>query len=305
MICMENVREYLGMRYNLVGVKILKEDVPAEELKPDTKMQYCQFVREAARGKSFLATVDDLACPNAIVTLGFEEPVYIDVQPRISPAETKCVKITPLDMMKDPDIVLAVLNPRQVMEIAILLEGIEAKTVGSLAVCGEATARPYMEGKPNVTFLCQGARTYGGYKDNDLIMGFPLEIFKKLSLKVEELSKSCGALCGCRTSDISPAIIKSFDKLGFEKGTDYFFGRMEGKSVRVYLNKDSSGRVEFITIHLPIKGDVGSTDPSLTVQKRGKWTDVSFTTAANGAIDLDTGKGLKEAVKDIISKVSA
>lgn len=302
---MENVREYLGMRYNLVGVKILKEEVSADESRPDTKMQYCQFVREAARGKSYTITLDDLACPNAVVTLGFDEPTYIDIQPRISPAKTKAVKVAPLSAMKDPDVVLAILNPRQAMDVAILLNGIEAKSVGSMAVCGEATAKPYMDGKPNVTFLCQGARTYGGYKDHDLIFGSPLETFKKLSAKVEELSKTCGALCGCRTSDIPQTIIKSFEKLGFEKGADYFFGRLDGKSVRIYLNKDTSGRIEFITIHLPIKGDVKTKDPSLTVISRGNWTDVSFTSPIDGTIELETGKGLIEAVKHVISKVSS
>jgi uncharacterized protein (DUF169 family) len=190
---MENVREYLGMEYNLVGVKILRDDIPADKLdklRPDEPMEYCHFVSEAARGKSYVVTSDDFACTSPIVTLGFEEPAYVDIQPRISPAETKAVEIGPLDTVKDPDVILAILNPKQTMEVAILLGGIEAKSEGSMAVCGEATAGPYMEKKPNVTFLCQGARIYGGYKDNELILGSPLETFKKLSTKIEELAKT-------------------------------------------------------------------------------------------------------------------
>ncbi|MEE8401016.1 MAG: DUF169 domain-containing protein [Candidatus Hydrothermarchaeaceae archaeon] len=304
---MENVREYLGMKYNLVGVKILKDEVSKDkldELGPDDRMQYCQFVREVASGKSYIFKPDDFTCPNPIVTLGFEEPTYVDVQPRITPAETKAVWVAPLNMMEEPDVILAILNPKQVMEVAILLEGIEAKSAGSMAVCGEATARPFMEGKPNITFLCPGARTYGDYRDHELIVGIPLEALKKISKKVEALSKTCGALCGCLTSDISPSIIQSFEKIGFEKGTDYFFGKVDKKSVRVYLNKDSSGRIDFITIHLPIKGEVKTKDPSLTISKRGKWTDVSLTTSTDGNIELDTGKGVEEAIREVISKVS-
>jgi uncharacterized protein (DUF169 family) len=307
LISMENVRQYLGMKYNLIGVKILTGEIPQDELdelRPDTPKQYCQFVEEAALGKSHILTEDDFSCPSPIVTLGFQEPVYVDIQPRISPADTRAVKIGPLDAVKDPDVVLALLNPKQIMEVTILLDGIEAKFGGNMAVCGEGTARPYMEGKPNVTFLCQGARIYGGYKDNELILGSPLETFKKLSAKVEELSKTCGALCGCLTSDISPTIIKGLASQGFEKGTDYFFGKVDGKNVRIYLNKDLSGRIDFITIHLPIKGEVKVNDTSLMVATRGKWTDVSSTHPLDGSIELETGKGLIEAIKHVISKVS-
>jgi uncharacterized protein (DUF169 family) len=304
---MENVRQYLGMKYNLVGVKILTEDVAQDELdelRPDVPKQYCQFVKEAALGKSFVFLEDDFSCPSPIVTLGFSEPVYVDIQPRISPANTKAVKIGPTSEVKDPDVVLAILNPKQVMEVSILLDGIEAKFVGSMAVCGEGTAKPYMEDKPNVTFLCGGARIYGGYKDAEIILGTPLETFKKLSAKVEELSKTCGALCGCLTSDISPTIIEGLAGQGFEKGTDYFFGKVDDKNVRIYLNKDLSGRIDFITIHMPVKGEVKVDDQSLAVSTRGNWTDVSSTYPMDGSIELETGKGLIEAIKHVISKVS-
>jgi uncharacterized protein (DUF169 family) len=304
---MENVRQYLGMKYNLVGVKILKEEPSPDELnelKPETPKQYCQFVKEASLGKSFILKEDDFSCPSPIVTLGFSDPVYIDIQPRISPANTKAVKVGPIGDVKEPDVILAILNPKQVMEVSILLNGIEAKFVGSMAVCGEGTARPYMEDEPNVTFLCGGARIYGGYKDAEVIIGTPLETFKKLSAKVEEMSKTCGALCGCLTSDISPTIIEGLAGQGFEKGTDYFFGKVDGKNVRIYLNKDLSGRIDFITIHLPVKGEVKVDDPALAVSTRGKWTDVSSTHPMDGSIELETGKGLIDAVKHVISKVS-
>ena len=308
MIFMENVRQYLGMKYNLVGVKILTEDVgqdELDELRPDVPKAYCQFVKEAARGKSFIFTEDDFSCPSPIVTLGFSEPVYVDIQPRISPANTKAVKIGPTSDIKDPDVVLAILNPKQVMEVAILLNGIEAKFVGSMAVCGEGTARPYMEDKPNVTFLCGGARIYGGYKDAEIILGTPRETFKKLSAKVEELSKTCGALCGCLTSDISPNIIEGLKSQGFEKGTDFFFGKVDGQNVRIYLNKDLSGRIDFITIHVPIKGEVKVDDKTLRTSTRGRWTDISATYPMDGSIELESGKGLIDAVKNVLSKVSA
>lgn len=299
----ETIRAHLGTKYNLVGVKILEDEEIDDKRRPKKKMRYCQIVREAAKGKSFEVGVEDIDCPNAIVTLGFEEPVYVDIQPRINPATTKVVRVAPLTELKDPDVVLAILNPRQIMEVSALLGGLESRFAGSMAVCGEATARPYMEKKPNVTFLCGGARMFAEYKDNELILGAPPETFKKLEDRIEMLSKTCGALCGCLTSDISPGIITTFKKLGFEKGTDYFFGKVNGQNIRIYLNKDLHGRVKYITFHMPIKGEVEVSDP-LTTKKRGNWTDVSATFDLDKiVIDLKTGKGLLETAENILGKV--
>jgi uncharacterized protein (DUF169 family) len=298
----KEIRAHLGMRHNLVGVKIIKEGEASKDRKPKRRMRFCEMVYEAAKGRFFEAEVEDYSCPNAVITLGYEEPVYVDLQPRINPAQTKVVKVAPLEELGNPDVVLAILNPKQAMEVSSLLDGLEASFKGSIAVCGEGVAKPYMEQKPNVTFLCGGARTFGDYKDSELILGAPPETFAKLAEKIKDLSKTCAALCGCRTSDISPHIVKTFRDLGFEKGTDYFFGKVDGHNVRIYLNKDLSGRIKYVTIHLPVKGEVRVREP-LTARKRGSWTDISVTFTLGETIDIYSGKGLKEAVRDIVEKI--
>ncbi len=298
----KEIRAFLGMRHNLVGVKIETAGDASRDKQPPRRMRFCEMVYEAAKGNSFEAEVEDYSCPNAIITLGYEEPVYVDVQPRINPAKTKIVKVGPLEEMKDPDIVLAILNPKQVMEVSSMLDGLEAVFKGSMAVCGEGVAMPYVENKPNVTFLCGGARTFGGYKDSELVLGAPAKVFAEMAEKIRNLSKTCAALCGCRTSDISPHIVKTFEKLGFEKGTDYFFGQVDGQKVRIYLNKDFRGRIKYVTLHIPVKGDVKVKEP-LKAKKRGPWTDISVTFTVGETIDVYTGKGLKEAVLDIVQKL--
>jgi uncharacterized protein (DUF169 family) len=299
---MKNIRAYLGIKYYLVGVKILKDKPPSFE-KPNARLRFCEMVKRAASGEVITAEHDDIACPNAEITLGFIEPTYVDIQPRIMPAETKVVKVGPVEEIESPDVILAVLNPRQAMEVAALLEGLEAKFSGSLAVCGEATARPYMENRANLTMLCGGARMFAGYKDSELIMGAPPVLFEELSKRIEGVSKTCAALCGCRTSDLSPRIIESFKKMGFEKGTDYFFGKVDGINVRVYLNKDGQGRIRYITVHLPIKDAEVKAKKPVIVKKRGNWTDVAMTFSVGESIDLNTGRGLKEAVRDILENI--
>lgn len=296
------IRAHLGLGHKLVGVRILKASEGSQYKKPEKRMRFCQMVREAADGKSFAASLEDLACPNAVITLGYEKPIYVDIQPRIEPAETKTVEVAPLEEMRNPDVVLAILNPRQMMEIAALLNGVNAEFAGSLAVCGEGTAKPYMSKKPNVTFLCGGARTFANYKDSELIFGAPPKVFEELAKQIERFSKTCGALCGCKTSDLSPQIIKTLKDLGFEKGTDYFFGKVGGQNVRIYLNKDTGGRIAYVTIHLPMK-EGAKVPESLAAKRRGNWIDVTATFRVGESIDIHSGKGLKDAVENIVEKV--
>jgi hypothetical protein len=264
---------------------------------------FCQAIRKAADGEKFLMFLDDEACPSAMVALGFEEPVYVDVQPRISPAEIKAVQIGPYEEVGEPDIGLLILTPRQAMELSNIIKGFHSQFSGSIAVCGEAAALPYMDKTANISFLCNGARVSADYRDNEVILGAPPKTFIELAEKIDVLSKTCGALCGCKTSDIPPRIIRSFQNIGFEKSTDYFFGKVGDQNVRIYLNKDFNGKLTYLTIHLPIKGSVKSTGPFIK-SSRGKWTDLSVTfNISEIGVELNTGKGLKEFIEKVVTQV--
>jgi len=58
---------------------------------------------------------------------------------------------------------------------------------------------------------------------------------------MKKLDEIDGSMCDCRTSDMPSGIIEEFEKIGFSKGTDYFFGRLNGLNVKTYLNKDARG----------------------------------------------------------------
>jgi len=301
----KSIRAYIGSKHHLVGVKFYTEEVPEESKlkRPKKPLMFCQAVKKAAAGESILMRLDDEACPSAIVALGYEEPVYLDVQPRISPANTKAVEIAPYDEIEDPDIGLLILNPRQAMELSSLLRGVSSQFSGSVAVCGEAVALPYKEGSPNISFLCNGARLSADFRDNEVILGAPPQTFQELAERIEALSKTCGALCGCRTSDIPPRIVSSFQKIGFEKGIDYFFGRINGRNVRIYLNKDFNGKLSYMTVHLPIKGPAKA-PPGFTRRERGKWTDLTAVFRLSDiGVELNTGRGLREFLDQVVAKV--
>ena len=170
----ERVRSYLGMNHRLVGIQILEKDVDGEH--PEVPMTFCRAVREALAGKELVIGIDDLSCPSAELCLGFREPMFVDVEPRIK-SKTRAVRIGPLE---DADVILFVLNPEQVMVMSILLGGIKAEFKGEMAICGEAVARVYNEGQPNVSFLCSGARQFGGFETHEVVLSLPYTLFLEL-----------------------------------------------------------------------------------------------------------------------------
>ena len=305
----EALRAYLGMKHDLVGIKIFAEGDNAERSqardlpdRPSEPMWYCQMVREASSlGKEFMVESEDIACPNADLCLGFREPKYLEIEPRIK----QKVKAVRIGNVEDSDLVLLVLTPEQVMTISILLGGIKTEFKGELAVCGEATARAYMEKKPSLTFLCNGARMFGNFKANELVLAIPVEQLKELNARVENLLKTGGALCGCRVSDIPPEIVQSFQKIGWEKGTDYFFGKIDGHNVRIYLNKDEKGRLKLMTFYVPIKDADREIEvkPPFQVKKRGNWTDIyAIFDPTEVGINLYSGENLLVVLSSLTRK---
>ena len=183
----ERVRSYLGLNHRLVGIRISGKSVDGNH--PAAPMTFCRAVREVLGGKELIVVIDDLCCPNAELCLGFREPMFVDVEPRIE-TKTKAVHTGPLE---DADVVLFVLNSEQVMIMSILLGGIKAEFKGEMAICGEAVAQVYNEGEPNVSFLCSGARELGGFKTHEVVLSLPYALFLELSdrmAKFASLSRS-------------------------------------------------------------------------------------------------------------------
>ncbi len=185
-IC-KTITSYLDMTTRPVGVKIYLEDDKVDDAgfaAPEKRMTFCKFVREASHGKDFLLRMKDIDCLNAEVALGFREPNYVNIEPRIK-EKAAAVRVGPVE---DADLVLLVLNPEQIMITAILLDGFNAKFKGDMAVCGEATAYVYNNHQPNVTFLCNGARLFGGYEGNELVVSLPYDIFVDLPSKTTKFA---------------------------------------------------------------------------------------------------------------------
>jgi uncharacterized protein (DUF169 family) len=188
----KRIRSYLGLNHRLVGIKISGKNM--EGTHPAIPMTFCRTVREALGGKELVIGIDDLDCPNAELCLGFREPMFVEVEPRIK-SKTKAVRIGPLE---DADVVLLVLNSEQVMIMSILLGGIKAEFKGEMAICGEAVAKVYNEGKPNVSFLCSGARDLGGFETHEVVLGLPYGLFLELPDRMTKFASLSRSVLGER-----------------------------------------------------------------------------------------------------------
>ncbi len=297
-------RKFFELPSSPVAVRILSD---SNEQKTSTSpMRFCEMVRRSAvYGESFVFGVEELTCTSAELALGFTEPSYGEVYPRIKPANTKLVSVSPLEKTdKKPDVVVVIGTPRKIMRVSTILsqlhekQPVEVKFKGEFAVCGECTAIPFMEKKVNLSLLCNGARMFSGYRDDEIVMGFPLDDFIRLSESTEE-KEITSALCGCIMDDIPAGAVAAIEKIGFGKGTDQFFGRFGNEIVRLYTPKEKDGKITSLTLHVPVKFKDNETaskvnerakeilEKPLLHRVRDNWVDI--------ALPLDLGETLNRA----------
>lgn len=175
----ESIRDYLGMAYRPVGIKLHTAPVH-HAARLDVPMRYCHAVHEAAKGRDFLFGGGDQICNKAEVILGFRDPKFVNVEPRIK-HRIYAVSVGPL---QDADQVLLVINPQQAMTMTLLLGGVSSEFTGRFSVCGEITAKVALDGEPKLSFLCTGARRYGEFEENEVVLGLPYGIFLSLPEKM-------------------------------------------------------------------------------------------------------------------------
>ncbi|KUK04560.1 MAG: hypothetical protein PWR26_473 [Methanosarcinales archaeon] len=246
-------------------------------------MRYCEGVRRSALyGEKLVLTERELTCGGAEVALGFSKPLFGEA--RLS--GTKGVLLSPLQKMDEADVVLIVATPSRIMRIAELyskIEGpIEASFSGDAAVCGEATATPFIEGTPNLSMLCSGARFFAGYRENEVVLGMPLEVFERLSATIVEDSIT-RALCGCLMDDIPKPLVDKLVSMGFEKATDHFMGYFGNSIVRLHVLKDDD--MSEFSLHLPVRfgseeeakrAIESATGMEINLRRRENWVDIAL-----------------------------
>ncbi|MFX1293909.1 MAG: DUF169 domain-containing protein [Promethearchaeota archaeon] len=196
----KRIREILNTEYYPVGIKILKDTISQwnksfQDVSKDKR--FCFYVRQAAvKGNKYIIKKESvLECHTPFLCLGFKEPKYVDFDTCIKPANTKIVLIGPVNKIETQiDSIIFVVNPRQAMILTnalqrFLKKKIDANFGASMAVCGEIVAFTIIKQAPNLSVLCEGARTFSNYTDDELVFGVPFQFFDSLYTNLERIDK--------------------------------------------------------------------------------------------------------------------
>jgi uncharacterized protein (DUF169 family) len=201
----------LGLERDIVGIKFIfnKEEFELSEVSQVRyKMSYCNMVKLAASGKSFKADISNFLCIGSAKALGLIKPDFNAISGNIYYSfglyDSLCtarnvqkdvtfldhqaygVVVMPLEKFEvQPDIVIYIVNPYQSMRI---LQGYayhhgaakNIKIAGNSGMCSECTATPYDTNDMNLSLLCSNTRFSAKWKDDELGIGLPFNMFEKV-----------------------------------------------------------------------------------------------------------------------------
>jgi len=181
------VQEYLGMTTRPVGIKLVTEGGHVESRayeKAASRGPFCRYVHEASHGKNFLIELEDVDCNKAEIVIGFKEPKFANIEPRV---KEKVIAIG-IGPAADADVVMLVLNASQAMTLSNLLPEIRLSFRKNRTVCGEGLAAVYNTKQPTMTLLCIGARTDGRFEPEELLVTLPHKTFLELPAKMTKFA---------------------------------------------------------------------------------------------------------------------
>ncbi|MFQ6056509.1 MAG: DUF169 domain-containing protein [Methanosarcinales archaeon] len=165
-----------GLDYLIVGVKIHKNELPSEW--NGETISYCEAIKKVAEGTVDRIVLKEFECHSPDVVLGFVESRSVQLDD-ILEVGTKCVEIFAMKNDREADVLIFLVNAEQAMKIISTIgrgKPLNFKVSASLALCREATAIPILTHRPNISFLCGGARMYARFDKNVFALGIPKEI---------------------------------------------------------------------------------------------------------------------------------
>jgi uncharacterized protein (DUF169 family) len=212
----------LGLNRAPVGIRLLKTSEALRDSvapMPEGGLPYCAAVSKAGKGGRYKLGPGNMYCKAGAVALNLVKPdedrlsgkvyekfkVYRDgeVCKNIGAGMTYLtepnagVEIMPFrDFEQTPDIIIFVANPKTVMRI---VQGYayhfghlkNIRMSGMCAICNECTSYPYTAGEMNVSMLCAGTRSVGGWGDDELAVGLP---FKKCTMTLDGLEQTANPM---------------------------------------------------------------------------------------------------------------
>jgi uncharacterized protein (DUF169 family) len=200
-----------------------KDEIPSGMAEIDKTIRHCMMVSLARNeGRAFYATSEKHECNGGGWALGLKEltPTLKNGQfyfklgkfasapasertmnniPHLRTGETYATMYAPLEKTPfSPQVILMVTNPWALLKLAqsslFRLGGrLHAEFSGIQSVCSDASAVPYLTGKPNFSLGCDGSRKFSGIGDDEMVMGFPAEMLTELVDAVKIITQAPGS----------------------------------------------------------------------------------------------------------------
>ncbi len=221
----EGLKKALSLSGSPVAVKLAKsrEEIPAGIPEAKEVVRHCQMVNMARKdGAIFFAPSAKHQCNGGAWSLGLREitPTLqsgefyyklgkfesmaacrrtMDRIPHLRTGETYATVYAPLEKTPfDPDVILVVTTPRNMLKLAqaslFRLGGrISSNLAGIQSVCADATTQPYLTGCVNFSLGCDGSRRYSGIADDEMVMGFPVELLSEIGEAVRVVTQAPGS----------------------------------------------------------------------------------------------------------------
>ena len=221
----EALKKVLSLSGSPVAVKLAKsrEEVPAGIPEGKEVVRHCQMVNMARKeGSIFYAPSEKHQCNGGAWALGLREITQtlesgefyfklgkfesmascrrtMDRIPHLRTGETYATVYAPLEKVPfDPDVILIVTTPRNMLKLAqaslFRLGGrIAAAMAGIQSVCSDVTAQTYLTGAPNFSLGCDGSRRYSGIADDEMVMGFPVELLPEIGEAIKIVTTAPGS----------------------------------------------------------------------------------------------------------------
>lgn len=104
------------------------------------------------------------------------------------------------------------------------------------------------------------------------------------------------SLCGCKVHDVPMEIKAKMKLMEYQMTADYFFKKVQSRTVRAYFMKNNEGKFAYFTLYLPTKfrnskdaeiksKELKAKHEKIDFEQRENWIDIYLTLDVSAEID--------------------
>jgi len=191
----KKLKKVLGLRYPPIGLKLIYEQYASEEIldkfeKIKKKQRFSKYIKRVADGELLKLNESDTSCIMSD-TAGHDSFSNIELDMKLNIRGLKYLLLFPIDLHPEEDIdtLILVVTPHQFTKlieayVELYKKPMKLTTGASTGVCSEIVAHVIKREDVNVSFLCQGARTHSGFKEDEFLFGIPAKLIPDMLEKL-------------------------------------------------------------------------------------------------------------------------